>query len=374
MIPWICKTLISSSSNTSNRLRKYPIFQSIYLVSFSTSESKSNVTTFDYLVNKQHFSPKSASNVSSLPSFEYLKKPQNADSVLNFLKESGFSKHQIEYVVKKLPQILSANLEKSIKPKFKVFQDLDFDSSDVAEIICRDPRALTRSVDNRIAPSILVLKSVLGSNADVCRLLKTRVGLLSNDLKRKMLPNVEYLKSCGMEPLQITKYVFSFSRLFLIKPESMKLLVKRVDEMGVDRTSKKFLCAVRVMSSMSKENWDLKLKLFSELGFSEEHILFMFRRAPQAFAVSERKIKEVTKLLLSVKNLDISYIASNPDLLTYSVEKKLKPRLEVLKVLESKKLLKKKYSLYSFCKMTDAQFAQKYVIPYSKEGEDSNVQ
>ncbi|WCJ44498.1 hypothetical protein M5689_025162 [Euphorbia peplus] len=270
MIPWISKTLISSS----NPLHNYPLFQSFYLLSFSTSLSNSNV------VSSPSFS------------FEYLKKPQNADSVVKYFKEIGFSKDQIENVVQKLPRILSANLDKTIKPKIKVFRDLDFDSSDVAEIIHRDPRVLTRSADTKIASSILVLKDVLGSNADVCRLLKTHGGLLINDLRRTMMPNVEYLKSCGMNSLQIARYAFSFNRLFLIKPENMEILVKRVDEMGIDRGSKKFLCAVRVMSSMSKENWDLKLKLLRELGFSEENILFMFRRAPQAIAVSEMKIKE----------------------------------------------------------------------------------
>ncbi|WCJ17915.1 hypothetical protein M5689_000300 [Euphorbia peplus] len=59
-------------------------------------------------------------------------------------------------------------------------------------------------------------------------------------------------------------------------------------------------------------------------------ILAAFRRAPQSFGASESKIKQVIQLLLSVE--DISYIASKPTLLTYSVEKRLKPRLRVLNV------------------------------------------
>lgn len=128
-----------------------------------------------------------------------------------------------------------------------------------------------------------------------------------------------------------------------------------------------FLPAIRVVSSMTKEKWELKLKLLRELGFSEENILFVFRRVPQALAVSERKIKEITQLLLSVENLDISYIICCPELLLCSVNQRLKPRLEVIMVLESKNLLKKKPDLSATCKMTNAQFLHKYVIPYSNE-------
>ncbi|XP_041017098.1 uncharacterized protein LOC121259537 isoform X6 [Juglans microcarpa x Juglans regia] len=81
-------------------------------------------------------------------------------------------------------------------------------------------------------------------------------------------------------------------RFFLHKPESIQAFVKTVDGMGFNRKSKMFLSAIRTVSSMSEENWELKLELFRSLGFSEKDILDVFRRVPQVFAVSERKIKE----------------------------------------------------------------------------------
>ncbi|XP_041017096.1 uncharacterized protein LOC121259537 isoform X4 [Juglans microcarpa x Juglans regia] len=123
---------------------------------------------------------------------------------------------------------------------------------------------------------------------------------------------------------------------------------------------------VRV-SSMSEENWELKLELFRSLGFSEKDILDVFRRVPQVFAVSERKIKEVTGLLFSARNVDISYFVDHPELLICSVERRLKPRLRVLEILEKKNVLNRKPRLSTVCKIPEKKFLNKFVLPYSKE-------
>lgn len=67
------------------------------------------------------------------------------------------------------------------------------------------------------------------------------------------------------------------------------------------------------------------------------------------FGISERKIKEVAGLLLSAGKFDISFLINNPGLLMYSVECRLKPRLEVLEVLEKKNLLVEKTRLTRVC-------------------------
>ncbi|XP_059629863.1 uncharacterized protein LOC132272788 [Cornus florida] len=170
-----------------------------------------------------------------------------------------------------------------------------------------------------------------------------------------------------MSSTQISRDVFKWPRLFLYKPTQIREYVKRVDEMGIDRKSKMFLPAIKAISSMTKEKWELKLEVFKSLGFSEYDILSVFRRAPLVFALSERKIKAKTQLLLSTGKCDISYVINNPFLLTLSVENRLKPRLRVLEVLESRNLLLKKPSLATVCPLTDKSFFQKYVLPYSDE-------
>ncbi|XP_059629837.1 uncharacterized protein LOC132272761 [Cornus florida] len=361
---YICKSLISLSLNNTSQLNKTPI--SLFSPLFFSSSPESPILVADYLIDRHKFSAETASKVSSV--VKYLKRPEETDSILSFLQESGFADTHLELLIKRMPEVLSANLERSVKPKFKFLEDLGISSSDVVEIVSSHPRILATSVD-RLGPSILALKSVLGSNMDVPMVLKKSGRLLGHDLAKTMVPNSEFMKSCGISSSQITSHVCNFPRLFLHKPTSIREYVKRVDEMGFDRNSKSFIVAIRVISSMTKENWELKLEVFKSLGFSEDDILSVFRRLPQAFAKSEKKIKAITQLFLSTGKCDISFLVKNPDLLGRSIENRLKPRLRLLEVLESRNLLLEKPSLASVCRITEEKFFEKYVLPYTKVGE-----
>ncbi|XP_022768325.1 uncharacterized protein LOC111312379 [Durio zibethinus] len=369
----LVRTLISLSLNKSSRFQKRFSCYSISVVFFSSSttqESKPSLYLADHFVKEHNFSPELALKAAS--SLNYLRAPGKCDELISFLKQSGFSKSHIEQAVKRKPNLLCSNLEKTIKPKFKIFRDLGFSSEDIADIVSGDPWILNRRVDT-IAPTFLELKSVIGSNAGVIKLLKTSSWFLKYDLQKTMMPNLEFMRSFGIRSSQIVRYVFVHPRFFLHKPESIKQLVKRADDMGFNRKSSLFLAAIRTLGSMSEEKWELKLKIFRSLGFSEDDIMSTFRRKPEVFTVSERKIKEVTAFLLSRKNTDISFIVNYPMVLTCSLEHRLKPWLRVIEILESKNLLSRKVSLSTLFRMSEKQFRDKYVRPYSKELEKAST-
>ncbi|XP_059629834.1 uncharacterized protein LOC132272757 [Cornus florida] len=261
-----CASGVSSLSlKNSSHLNKTPI--SLISLNFFSSSPKSPSAVSDYLIDRHIFSPETALKISSV--VKYLKRPEETDSILSFLQESGFADTHLERVIKSAPQLLSANLELSIKPKFKFFQDVGISSSDIVQIVSSDPRILTRSVDSQLGPSILALKSVLVSNVDMSTFLKRSGRILSLDWAKTMIPNIEFLKSCGISSSQISRYATFFFR----KPTRIREYVKRVDEMGFDRKSKTFLEAIRVISWMSIEKWELKLEVSKSLRFSEDDIL-----------------------------------------------------------------------------------------------------
>ncbi|CAK9154232.1 unnamed protein product [Ilex paraguariensis] len=270
---------------------------SLFFFSYSTrKQPKCTASVADYLLHKHQFSPETASKVSS--GLTCVKNPEKSDSILFFLKASGFSKTHLENVVVKWPNVLSANLDRTIKPKIQVFQDLGFSPTETADIISTDPWILRRSAVNRLGPSLLLLRNVFDSSLDVSKVLKISGWFLNHDLEKSMIPNIELMKSLGIKSSQIMRHLYNFPRLFFYKPESIKEFVKRVDEMGFDMNSKMFLHAIRAVSSMTVKNWELKLELFRSLGFSDVDIRSVFQRQPHVFTVSRRKIKDVTQLLL----------------------------------------------------------------------------
>ncbi|KAK8649121.1 hypothetical protein V6N13_129857 [Hibiscus sabdariffa] len=322
----LIRSLISSSLDLSPHFQKPISCYSVSLAFFSSSatpRSRSPLPLADHFIEKHNFPPEIAFKAAS--SLTTVKHPRKCDDIISFLKESGFSKAHIEEAVKRMPDLLSFSLEKTIKPKVKIFGDFGFSNNDVADILVRDPWIFTRSVDTRIVPSISYLKSVLGSDADVVKLLKSSPWFVAFDLQKTLMPNIEFLRSCGVSWSQIVSYVFNFPRFLLLKHESIRQYVKRLDDLGFDRNSNMFLVAIRTLSSMREETWEQKLELFRKLGFSQDDIMSTFRKAPQVFAVSERKICEITEFLHTRNNLGVSFIVSNPMVLGFSLERRLKP-------------------------------------------------
>ncbi|XAR62171.1 hypothetical protein NMG60_11016823 [Bertholletia excelsa] len=360
-------SLYTRNSSLSNLHKPCVCIRSSLFFFSSSSEHlgpSHSVDLTNYLVQHYQFSPDTISK-ASFP-VNYLKDLEKCISTLSFLEESGFSQTQLERVVKCIPGILSVRLDSTLKPKIEIFQELGFFPTDIAEIISAYPWILSTGV-NRLRRSILAMRSVFGSNADVCKILKVCGRLLRNNLESTLPVNIEFLKSCGVSSLQIDHFILLYPRFFALKPETIKQLVRRLDDIGFNRNTKMFLYAIRVFSTITREKWELKREVFRNLGLSENDILFVFQKAPYVFTLSGRKIKEATQVVRSATKSDMRLIVKYPKLLTYSIENRIKPRIRVLEILESKNLLRKKPGLASICNVSNKQFLEKFVLPYSDE-------
>lgn len=295
----------------------------------------------------------------------HLKTFDKPESVIKYLKDFGFSTSQLDNLLKRTPRVLSFNLDLTIKPKIHILQNLGISPPDIVELLSTDPYLFSRDADNQLGRSILALKSFLGSEAQVLKVLKVSTAFLKYNLDKTMVPNIELLKSYGVSEEQMQQFIVNFPRFLLYKPETMKEYITRVEKMGLSGGSKMFLHAVRVFSSMSEESWKSKLKVFRSLGLTQEDILSAFRKSPQTFAASERKIKEVSDILISAAKPDSKFVVRNPDLLLFSVKLRIMPRLKVVDALLERNLIKRKPSLRNLLKISRKQFCAKYVDPHS---------
>jgi mTERF domain-containing protein len=85
-----------------------------------------------YLINSCGLSTKSAILKSRKLLFQ---SPERPDSVLNLLKENGFSNAQISKIVRKHPLILLSHPEKTLLPKIELLRSIGVSSSDLITIL-----------------------------------------------------------------------------------------------------------------------------------------------------------------------------------------------------------------------------------------------
>ncbi|GAA0142659.1 hypothetical protein LIER_03504 [Lithospermum erythrorhizon] len=370
MISSRCKILLSQTLKNPSIYHHLPNPHLSFSYAFSSRTLKPPENTnaiSDYFVQKHQFSNEVATKAASL--LTQLKTPETCETMITFFEGIGFSKSDLQTIVssRKGPNILCARVDKTIKPKIKIFQDLGFSDTDIVCIITANPWLLMHSANNRIFPSLSVLKNVLGSVDLVARLLKVSAWFFQYDLEKTLIPNIEFLNSCGISLEQLTRHIFNFPRFFLLRPESVKKYVQRVDEMRFPRKSKLYIYAITCLASMSVVTWERKLEVIRSLGITHDQIFVMFQRKPHALAGSQGKITGVVQVIRGSRLYDLADIVQHPGVLTASIEKRLKPRLEVIEILESRNLIQRRPGFSAVHLITDKVFIGRFVTPYQDQ-------
>ena len=314
--------------------------------------------TASYLINSCGLSPKSALLASQKVHFE---KPDKPDSVLNLLRENGFTNTQISQLVRLIPQVLTTKPEKTLLPKIEFFLSKGVSSSDLTRILCANPSLLGNSLKKHIIPCYDFLKSVLLVDEKVLTTLRRspRYNVTNN-----MVPNIELLRRLGSPQSVISFYVTNLTRSAFVEHTRFVNAVQEVKEMGFDPLKTVFVLAINVVLSMSKPMLDSKLELYKRWGWSENVALLAFKRQPNCMLISEDKITKAMDFLVNKSGWPSADIARSPSVLFLSLEKRIIPRCSVIQLLQAKGLLKNDLSLSTFILPSERCFLEKYVIKF----------
>ncbi|KAK7850628.1 transcription termination factor MTERF15, mitochondrial [Quercus suber] len=333
----------------------------------STSTSNQHSFTVSYLINSCGFSPEAALSASKYVNFE---NPHKADLVISFFKHHGFSQTQISNVIREHPGVLVSDPHKTLLPKLEFFHSKGFTTSDIATVLSRNSRILKRSLKNQIIPSFVFLKNLLGTDGNTIAAVRCFPGILVVKLDTHVVPNINLLRENGVPESNICASIKKYPRFITTGAIRFKGIVEEVKEMGFNPLGLSFILAIFAIKGMNKSTWERKVNAYKRWGLSEEEILVAFGRSPHCIMASEDKIMRVMDFLVNQMGLEASLIVKRPQLLTYSLEKRLIPRASVIQVLQSKGLVKKLFYLPAVFEYAEELFLQKFVMPYGKEASE----
>ncbi|RWR79676.1 Mitochodrial transcription termination factor-related [Cinnamomum micranthum f. kanehirae] len=346
------KSLVFSPQN------HHPTLQSISNLSHSTLQSS---LTLSYLEKSCGLSPESALSASKKVT---LKTTENPDSVLSLLKSHGLSKTHISKLISKHPQVLSANPDKTLQPKIKFFNDLGFSGAALAVLLSSDPTVLYANLKNRIIPSVGFLKTIVHTNENVLLSIKRSPRIINCNLQTKMNPNLSILKDHGVPESNIVKLITISPRALVHSPERFRETVEIVKETGFNPVTLNFILAVRVVTGLSKLNWERKIELYKGLGWSGDEVLSAFRMQPMCMVTSEKKIKRVVSFFVDELGWKPSGISKYPSILLLSIDKRIVPRCSVVRLLMLDGLVKKDLNILSVLKLNENSFYEKFVSEF----------
>lgn len=319
----------------------------------------------EYLINSWGLSSTEASKASK--SLAHLKSTERPDAFLGFMRSRGFNDASLRKFVSWYPRWLACDVEKSLAPKFRFLQDQGFSDSDLNHLFLSNAGSFTLSLQRTIVPRLEFWTRLLGSKEHLLKLLKNCSWLLTTSMDKTIMPNLSLLRECGISDQKTALVLRKSPVLILRSPESLRALVERVERMGLPRSSGMFLWALWATNLVSEAKFNAKLQLMKSFGWSEVEFFAAFRKAPLFVSNSEEMLAAKMAFMVMEVGYKPSEVALRPCLLMQSLEKRLKPRLRVMQMLEASGLSCGKKKFGTVTSLSEKLFMEKYVIPHTDE-------
>ncbi|XXG39018.1 hypothetical protein AAC387_Pa01g0088 [Persea americana] len=194
----------------------------------------------DFLIQKCGLSIEKADRASK--TLTRIKSPEKPESVLKFVKQSGFNDTHIRNAISKQPKLLAA------------------------------------SIENHLQPIISYLIVFLNTDDSIVRAIKKWTKILTYDLHKQIIPSIEVLQKCGIPDQQISSLLRTNPFFVTQGTQWVESLVTRVERFGIGRGSGMFVYAVLAMGRMGETTMDAKVELLKSFGWSEQDILVAFQK------------------------------------------------------------------------------------------------
>ncbi|XP_064987178.1 uncharacterized protein LOC135625950 [Musa acuminata AAA Group] len=318
--------------------------------------------TVEYLVNSCGFSPSEAAKFSK--PLAHLRSTEKPDAFLNFMRSQGFDGAGIRKVISLKPNYLCVNVEKNLAPKFQFLRDLGLSESDIVDAILKNHGILLLNVQRSIVPKLEMWESLLGSRELVLKHLKKTGWFFFSNVEKTLHPNLKFLTDeCGIPEERVSVVLRSHPQLITNKPKSLRALVARADELGMPRQSRMFMWTLNILQRVSKERFEAKVELMRSFGWSESEFSSAVRKNPALLSISLDMMPRKMEFFINVVGYTPSFIASQPSILLYSLQKRVIPRFRVTEMLKLKGLWTRKYKFTSILVFTDTKFMEKFVLP-----------
>ncbi|XP_071713302.1 uncharacterized protein [Rutidosis leptorrhynchoides] len=134
----------------------------------------------DYLINYLGFSKEQASTVTSKVS--HLKSTQKPKSIIDFFKKCDLDNTQIRKIVSCSPKLLTSHVDKTLRPKFRVFKELGLSGSILEKLIIESTITSCAS----LVSNVNCVRELLGTDEKLIKVIErswwalTRLNLSDN--------------------------------------------------------------------------------------------------------------------------------------------------------------------------------------------------
>ncbi|CAL9124125.1 unnamed protein product [Musa acuminata var. zebrina] len=338
-------------------------YQLCSLFNFSTAKCDSSENSSNFIVVNPLQSCELSSEKAAKTDKYHTCRKNSSSLYIEFFKQKGWNDAQIMKLTQKAPKLLRANVETTLKPRMRSLQDMGFSVTEIVQLVSKCPSILFQNIQ----PNLNFLRSLLGSNERLLKACKKNRFLLISSLAQKIEPNISLVRECGISDECIAVMVVSNPGFVVRKNKFIREVIDYVEELGVPRDCGMFRHALHSVMSMSRSKCDATFATFKSFGWSQPDIVAILRKNPSVWTLSKNNISDKMTFLMKEAGCELQYIIRHPGILSYSMEKRLRPRHDVINFLEQNKLLDKGQGLAYVMRLTEQKFMNKFLFPYKEK-------
>ncbi|KAH6821773.1 hypothetical protein C2S53_015827 [Perilla frutescens var. hirtella] len=342
-----------------------------FLALFSSRKSSSNFSgsdatfTISYLTNSCGLPLKDAVSVSKKLC---LKSRENSDAVLQLLNKYEFTNAQISRLVKKWPRVLQSSADKTLWPKLEFFVSIGVPPAVLPRKLSEYPFPLGRSLENYFIPWYKYLKRIVESDKNVAAVFLRSPMAFTHGWPKRVPSNIAILREQRLPKYSIASLLVKKPSMLILKKELFSAYVDRVVEMGFHRSRVVFVDALQVFGKMSESTVRHKMDVYRRCGWSESDLSSAFLKYPLCMKLSQKKIRANMDFLVDEVGFKAADVAQRPGVLDFNVEKRMRPRWIVTRVLKAKGLMKESTRItFNLFRMSEAMFLRRYIFDHEEE-------
>ncbi|KAL6564244.1 hypothetical protein OROMI_015694 [Orobanche minor] len=268
-----------------------------------------------------------------------------------------------QMLVAGFPSVLLACPNKILLPKLEFLRCIGVPLPVLAWKLSIQPSVLTRSLENSLIPCYNDLKSLLQSDEKVVHVFTRAPMVFGRYSSGGISSNISLLRERGVPTSSIVSLVVRQPELLITNKEKLAVCLDRAFEMGFDISKSAFVSSVRMFIIYSESALKQKMEVYRRCGWSESDIIAAFGKNPVCMALSEKKIMANMDFLVNELSYTPCAIAQCPVLLGLNLEKRMKPRCLIVRILNQSGFLKKTTSsVNTLLKMSEKKFLKRYIV------------
>ncbi|CAN4116373.1 unnamed protein product [Withania somnifera] len=278
----------------------------------------------------------------------------------------GLEQTKIKKLVSVTPRLLFSDVNRTLKPKFQCLREVGLSGSDLVDLFLAYGEGLYKIVASDLRSNLDYLRKLFSSKEALLKLIKRSPKLLAVDGPERFEPKILLLQRFGFSNAKIEKLLLQRPGILFKKSEWLEEILHRAEkELQISPKSGMFMYGVLAFISLRKSTVEKKIGAFRSCGWCDLDIMTVLRKQPLCLIMSEARIQRALYFFTRELGFKPEYLVNNPAFLMLSLDKRVIPRNEVLKVLKEKLNLKVNFSRAMY--ISEPSFRSEFVLPYKDE-------